>query len=127
VVTSRFLSYNLRKLHSANKSKGFIHKETNNKNHERAMPLPRKIKFERSSRECYSSGYIRFLSFYYYSCTNFHHKSRHCRAYCKSYQNPRRKLARRQDRAPNRYYNSISPSLKLNVECYQCHNVGNME
>lgn len=83
--------------------------------------IPRHNDFRSTSRQSPSSKYQSIFFGYCYSCTNFGHMAKDCRAYHKDkynspHQLPRSNFAR---------INHASSSM-YKMECFKCHNIGHM-
>ena len=91
----------------------------NTKGNEYFQGILRQKDLRSTTRKSPSSRYQSLFLVYYYSCTNFGHMAKDCRAYHKDKyngprQSPRSNFARR----------SHEFLFKNNIECFKCHNIG---
>ena len=76
--------------------------------------IPRHNDFRSTSRQSPSSRYQSILFGYCYSCTNFGHMAKDCRAYHKDKYNE------------SKFSRIHAPLLKNKMDCFKCHNIGHV-
>ena len=117
-----------------------IKSEENNKNmnddQQNPLSFHKRNEFSKcmTSRRPFTNRYQHMFLGYYFSCNNFGHKEKNCKAYVRDdhmrsrrvYNIPKDNHANKKTRKSHgdRNYNSLYPLLDHNIECYKCNKFG---